>query len=163
MVKSILLMSPGLTMKVLNSSKKRKEKLGMLAFISINFTTLRFLGWWSIGGVIILSVLWQTSMIASDYWLAYETSEERAQFFNPFVFISIYAIIVVVSVLLIVLRSYSFMILGLKTAHIFFSQILHSILHAPMSFFDTTPSGRILSRVRIRRLIVCYSKCHMEL
>ena len=106
-------------------------------------------------------MLWQASTIASDYWLAYETSEERAQFFNPSVFISIYAIIVVVSVLLIVLRSYSFMILGLKIAHIFFSQILHSILHAPMSLFDTTPSGRILSRVRIRRLIVCYSKCHI--
>ncbi|KAJ7972956.1 ABC transporter C family member 4 [Quillaja saponaria] len=36
--------------------------------------------------------------------------------------------------------------MGLKTAQVFFKQILHSILHAPMSFFDTTPSGRILSR-----------------
>jgi len=43
-VKAILLMSPDLTMKVLNSSKKRKEKLGMLAFISRNFTALRLLG-----------------------------------------------------------------------------------------------------------------------
>ena len=122
-------------MKFLNSSKNRKEKLGMLAFISINFIALRLFGWWGIGGVIFLSMLWQASTIASDYWLAYETSEERAQFFNPSVFISIYTIIVVVSVLLIVLRSYSFMILGLKTTHIFFSQILHSILHALMSFF----------------------------
>nr|POF24399.1 abc transporter c family member 14 [Quercus suber] len=43
-------------------------------------------------------------------------------------------------------RSFSVTIVGLKTAQIFFSQILHCILHAPMSFFDTTPSGRILSR-----------------
>ena len=67
-----------------------------------------------IGGVIFLFVLWQASAIASDYWLAYETSEERAQFFNPSVFISIYAIIVVVSVLLIVLRSYSLNDPGVK-------------------------------------------------
>uniref|UniRef100_A0A2N9G8D3 ABC-type xenobiotic transporter n=1 Tax=Fagus sylvatica TaxID=28930 RepID=A0A2N9G8D3_FAGSY len=42
--------------------------------------------------------------------------------------------------------SLSVTLVGLKTAQIFFSQILHSILHAPMSFFDTTPSGRVLSR-----------------
>ncbi|KAJ6729463.1 ATP-BINDING CASSETTE SUB-FAMILY C [Salix viminalis] len=36
--------------------------------------------------------------------------------------------------------------MGLKTAQKLFDGILHSILHAPMSFFDTTPSGRILSR-----------------
>ncbi|KAE8693739.1 ABC transporter C family member 4 [Hibiscus syriacus] len=35
---------------------------------------------------------------------------------------------------------------GAQTAQIFFGQILQSIMHAPMSFFDTTPSGRILSR-----------------
>ncbi|XP_061347250.1 ABC transporter C family member 4-like [Gastrolobium bilobum] len=103
-------------------------------------------GWWGITGILFVSLLWQASMMASDYWLAYETSEDRAQSFNPSLFISVYAIISVVSVVLIVLRSYSVTILGLKTAQIFFSQILHSILHAPMSFFDTTPSGRILSR-----------------
>ncbi|CAK8533116.1 unnamed protein product [Lathyrus sativus] len=58
----------------------------------------------------------------------------------------VYAIISIVSVLLIVLRSYSVTAFGLKTTQIFFKQILNSILHAPMSFYDTTPSGRILSR-----------------
>ena len=105
-------------------------------------------GWAGIIGVMLLSVLWQGSMMASDYWLAYETSEKRAQLFNPSQFISVYAIIVAVSVVLVALRALSFAVLGLKTAQIFFAQILHSILHAPMSFFDTTPSGRILSRVR---------------
>ncbi|RLM73469.1 ABC transporter C family member 14 [Panicum miliaceum] len=37
-------------------------------------------------------------------------------------------------------------VFGLKTAQIFFKKMFDSILHAPMSFFDTTPSGRILSR-----------------
>ncbi|KAK7356408.1 hypothetical protein VNO80_15679 [Phaseolus coccineus] len=126
--------------------KEEERETGKVSFRIYKLYCTEAFGWWGIGGVIFLSVLWQASMMASDYWLAYETSEERAQFFNPSVFISIYAIIAVVSVFLIVLRSYSVMILGLKTAQIFFSQILHSILHAPMSFFDTTPSGRILSR-----------------
>ncbi|XP_020210396.1 ABC transporter C family member 14 [Cajanus cajan] len=126
--------------------KEEERETGKVSLHVYKLYCTEAFGWWGITGIIFLSVLWQASMMASDYWLAYETSEERAQFFDPSVFISIYAIIGVVSVVLIVLRSYSVTILGLKTAQIFFSQILHSILHAPMSFFDTTPSGRILSR-----------------
>jgi len=37
--------------------------------------------------------------------------------------------------------------LGLQSAQAFFNKMFDSILRAPMSFFDTTPSGRILSRV----------------
>lgn len=136
------------------SSKLIKEEERETGKVSLHIYKLyctEAFGWWGITVVLIFSLLWQASMMASDYWLAYETSEERAQLFNPSMFISIYAIIAVVSVVLIVLRSYSVTVLGLKTAQIFFSQILHSILHAPMSFFDTTPSGRILSRVRILR------------
>ncbi|KAG2406582.1 ABC transporter C family member 4 [Vigna angularis] len=103
-------------------------------------------GWWGITIVLVLSLLWQVSLMASDYWLAYETSEERAKLFNPSLFIYVYAIIAVVSSVLLVARSYFFTLMGLRTAQLFFTQILHSILHAPMSFFDTTPSGRILSR-----------------
>ncbi|KAL6991204.1 ABC transporter C member 14, partial [Sarracenia purpurea var. burkii] len=84
--------------------------------------------------------------MASDYWLAYETSAKRALSFNPSLFISVYSIIAAVSMVLITIRAIFVTALGLKTAQILFKQILHSILHAPMSFFDTTPSGRILSR-----------------
>ena len=105
-------------------------------------------GWWGVSAVLLLTILWQGSLMAGDYWLAYGTSEERAMSFNPTLFISVYAIIAVVSFLFILIRSFSVTLVGLKTAQVFFSQILHSILHAPMSFFDTTPSGRVLSRVR---------------
>ncbi|KAI7992324.1 ABC transporter C family member 4 [Camellia lanceoleosa] len=87
-----------------------------------------------------------TEAFGCDYWLAYETSEDRAMSFNPSQFISVYAIIAAVSIVLIMIRAFFVTLLGLKTAQIFFSQILYSILHAPMSFFDTKPSGRILSR-----------------
>lgn len=111
-------------------------------------------GWWGVAAALLLSVAWQGSIMASDYWLAYETSEEHAMSFNPSLFINIYSIIAAVSVVLIIVRSFTVTKLGLKTAQIFFSQILHSILHAPMSFFDTTPSGRILSRVRIMNYVL---------
>lgn len=116
-------------------------------------------GWWGVVLVFLLSLLWQASLMAGDYWLAYETSEDRAMSFDASLFISVYAIIAVVSFVLVTFRALFCTLLGLKTAQIFFTQILHSILHAPMSFFDTTPSGRILSRVRtllkitVKRLI----------
>ncbi|TYJ05084.1 hypothetical protein E1A91_A12G141900v1 [Gossypium mustelinum] len=103
-------------------------------------------GWWGVAAALLLSLLWQASLMASDYWLSYETSAERALPFDPLLFISVYAIITAVSVVLVTFRAYFVTLMGLKTAQIFFRQILQSILHAPMSFFDTTPSGRILSR-----------------
>ncbi|XP_058770273.1 ABC transporter C family member 14-like [Vicia villosa] len=126
--------------------KEEERETGKVSFNIYKLYCTEAFGWIGIFAVLFLSVLWQASMMASDYWLAYQTSVKRAEFFNPSLFISVYAIISVVSVLLIVLRSYSVTIFGLKTAQIFFNQILNSILHAPMSFYDTTPSGRILSR-----------------
>ncbi|CAH1417576.1 unnamed protein product [Lactuca virosa] len=103
-------------------------------------------GWWGVIAVLFFSFLWQGAQMASDYWLAYETSEDRAASFNPSLFIQVYTAIAGLSFLLVFGRVISSTILGLKTSQSFFKQILHSILHAPMSFFDTTPSGRILSR-----------------
>ncbi|KAF8394582.1 hypothetical protein HHK36_020796 [Tetracentron sinense] len=103
-------------------------------------------GWWGVAALLLMSLLWQSSLMAGDYWLAYETSEDHAVSFNPSLFIRVYSIIAAISCFLILIRSFLVTFLGLKTAQIFFKQILHSILHAPMSFFDTTPSGRILSR-----------------
>lgn len=105
-------------------------------------------GWWGAILVLLVATVWQSSLVASDYWLAYETSEARASSFRPSLFIEVYSIIAVISLVLVAARSFLVAFLGLKTSQIFFRQILDSILHAPMSFFDTTPSGRILSRVR---------------
>ncbi|MED6209079.1 Multidrug resistance-associated protein 4 [Stylosanthes scabra] len=126
--------------------KEEERETGKVSLHIYKLYCTEAFGWWGIIAVIFLSVVWQGSMMVSDYWLAYETSAERAELFDASTFITVYGIIVAVSIVLIVLRSYSVTILGLRTAQIFFSQILHSILHAPMSFFDTTPSGRILSR-----------------
>lgn len=132
------------------SSKLIKDEEREIGQVSLNvykvYCTEAF-GWWGPVLALLLSVLWQGSLMAGDYWLAYETAEERAVSFNPSLFIKIYTIIAAVSCVLITIRAFFVTILGLKTAQIYFTQILHSILHAPMSFFDTTPSGRILSRV----------------
>ncbi|CAN0878346.1 ABC transporter C family member 4 [Linum grandiflorum] len=103
-------------------------------------------GWWGVVGAVGLSLVWQASLMAGDYWLAYETNADRAETYNPSFFISVYAVIAAVSVVILGFRAVFVTLMGLRTAQIFFNGILNSILRAPMSFFDTTPSGRILSR-----------------
>ncbi|CAN1776374.1 ABC transporter C family member 14 [Linum perenne] len=102
-------------------------------------------GWQGVVIMILITLLWQASLMGSDYWLAFETSPDHP--FIPSIFISLYWIIIGVSCICILARAYIVSHLGLVTAQSFFSEMLQSILHAPMSFFDTTPSGRILTRV----------------
>ncbi|XP_042991549.1 ABC transporter C family member 4-like isoform X3 [Carya illinoinensis] len=126
--------------------KEEERETGKVSLHVYKLYCTEAFGWWGVALVLLLSLLWQASQMLSDYWLAYETSEKQAMSFNPSLFISVYATIAAVSLVLILIRSFSVTFVGLKTAQIFFAQILHSILHSPMSFFDTTPSGRILSR-----------------
>ncbi|GMI69433.1 multidrug resistance-associated protein 4, ATP-binding cassette C4 [Hibiscus trionum] len=126
--------------------KEEERETGKVSLHVYKMYCTEAFGWWGVAAALFLSLIWQASIMAGDYWLSYETAADRALSFNPSVFISVYGIIAVVSVVLITIRAFFVTIMGLKTAQIFFRQILQSILHAPMSFFDTTPSGRILSR-----------------
>ncbi|KAJ3708970.1 hypothetical protein LUZ61_012675 [Rhynchospora tenuis] len=44
-------------------------------------------------------------------------------------------------------RCFFVVVLGLETSKSLFSQLLKSLFHAPMTFYDSTPHGRIISRV----------------
>ncbi|KAK2649459.1 hypothetical protein Ddye_016948 [Dipteronia dyeriana] len=132
------------TSKLIKDEERETGKVGLQVY---KMYITEAYGWWGVIAVLLLSLIWQGSQMACDYWLSYETSADRAMSFNPSLFISVYAIIAAVSFVLLSIRALFVTLMGLKTAQTFFNQILHSILHAPMSFFDTTPSGRILSRV----------------
>nr|GLL42578.1 ABC transporter C family member 14 [Ipomoea trifida] len=123
--------------KLINDEER---ETGTVGFHVYKLYCTEAFGWWGVAAVVLLTVLWHGTQMASD-----ETSEVRS--FNPSLFLEVYGIIAVLSAVVCVVRIYSITLMGLKTAQIFFGQILYSILHAPMSFFDTTPSGRILSRV----------------
>ncbi|KAJ4955109.1 hypothetical protein NE237_011892 [Protea cynaroides] len=126
--------------------KDEERETGQVSLRVYKLYLTEAFGWWGVAAILLVSVVWQASLMATDYWLAYETSADNAAAFNPSLFISVYVVIAVVSIVLVLIRSLFLAFVGLKTAQIFFKQILHSLLHAPMSFFDTTPSGRILSR-----------------
>ena len=104
-------------------------------------------GWWGVALMLAMSFTWILSFLAGDYWLAIGTSEAYA--IPSSTFIIVYATIAAMACVVVMVRAILFTYWGLKTSQSFFIGMLHSILHAPMSFFDTTPSGRILSRVSL--------------
>jgi ABC-type multidrug transport system fused ATPase/permease subunit len=104
--------------------------------------------------LIIIQTCWQGLQIASDFWLAQSTSAQES--FVPSRFISVYAELAMGSGAFVLMRSLLVAFVGLKTAQHFFLDMIRSVFRAPMSFFDATPTGRILSRVRIPPAISVY-------
>ncbi|XP_068644652.1 ABC transporter C family member 10 [Aristolochia californica] len=61
--------------------------------------------------------------------------------------ISVYLAIGCASAVFLLLRSVFTVVLGLVSSKSLFTQLMYSLFRAPMSFYDSTPLGRILSRV----------------
>lgn len=98
--------------------------------------------------VLVLSqVVWQFFQISSDYWVAYQTSAP-AQEYQPLQFLAVYAELSIACVLCVLIRSSLVAFTGLLTSQEFYLKMLRGVFNAPMAFFDTTPTGRMLSRVR---------------
>ncbi|KAL8557357.1 hypothetical protein ACS0TY_004697 [Phlomoides rotata] len=61
--------------------------------------------------------------------------------------ILVYLLIGVVSAIFLICRTLATVVMGMQSSRALFSQLLISLFRAPMSFYDSTPLGRILSRV----------------
>jgi len=83
--------------------------------------------------------------VASNYWLA-------SAILNPNIdsghLVGVYASISICSGAFVYGRAPFVVLLGLRASKSFFSRMINSIFRAPMTFFDTTPMGRVLASVR---------------
>jgi len=95
--------------------------------------------------ILIIQIIWQGLLLAGDYWVAYETGT-NAKYFDPKRFIFVYGTLAVLCALCVFGRALLIAIMSLMTSQDFYLRMLRSLFRAPMSFFDTTPSARILSR-----------------
>ncbi|CAI7761253.1 unnamed protein product [Closterium sp. NIES-53] len=95
-------------------------------------------------GVLMLFVIVQCVDAFTRYWLAYWTKDQFNQ--SAGFYLGIYASLAMVYTVLIYFRTLGQAFLGLWTSKKLHEGMLASVLRAPMSFFDTTPVGRILNR-----------------
>lgn len=90
---------------------------------------------------------------AASFWLALSVQNPET---NRIFIIGIYTLISFLSAVFVYLRPLFAVKLGLKASEAFFSGFTNSIFNAPMLFFDSTPIGRILTRVRYDVIIMIH-------
>ncbi|KAL3364734.1 hypothetical protein AABB24_013490 [Solanum stoloniferum] len=105
------------------------------------------------GGALVPIVLlaqtgFQLLQIGSNYWMAWATpvSKNDPSPVGSSTLIIVYVALGIASALCIFARSMLLVTAGYETASLLFHKMHHCIFRAPMSFFDATPSGRILNR-----------------
>ncbi|KAG5981612.1 hypothetical protein E4U55_002748 [Claviceps digitariae] len=94
--------------------------------------------------VLVVLIISQGANIATGLWLSWWTSDKFG--YSTGMYIGIYAALGVVQALLMFMFSVILSILGTKSSKVMLRDAVQRVLRAPMSFFDTTPLGRITNR-----------------
>ncbi|GMP42463.1 hypothetical protein CsSME_00012207 [Camellia sinensis var. sinensis] len=98
--------------------------------------------------IILAQLSFQVLQIASNYWMAWScpTTGGTELIAGMNLILLVYTLLAVGSSLCMLVRSMLVAVTGIMTSQKLFTNMLHSVLRAPMEFFDSTPTGRILNR-----------------
>ena len=94
--------------------------------------------------VVILLILGQGCNIVTSLWLSWWTSNKFG--YSTGTYIGAYAALGTMQALLMLAFSLALTILGTTSSKVMLQRAMTRVLRAPMSFFDTTPLGRITNR-----------------
>ncbi|XP_074557731.1 ABC transporter C family member 3-like [Curcuma longa] len=132
--------------QLVQEEEREKGKVGFEVYW--RYITMAYKG--TLVPFIILSLIsFQILEICGNYWMALEVplSDDTEPRVSGSTLISVYVALAVGSSVCILVRTMLTMTAGLKTATLLFNSMHTCIFRAPISFFDSTPTGRILSRV----------------
>jgi ATP-binding cassette subfamily C (CFTR/MRP) protein 1 len=101
-------------------------------------------GMWVAPLVAILLILSQGANIATSLWLSWWVSNKWG--FNEGTYIGVYAALGASQALLMFAFSIAVSVFGTEAGKVMLHRAITRVLRAPMSFFDTTPLGRITNR-----------------
>ena len=140
-----------------NAAKKRKQAKRGATLMQQEERAVKSVGWnvydayirasGSIFyGPLVLTVLVisQGANIATSLWLSWWTSNKWG--YSTGTYIGIYAVLGVVQAFLMFAFSVLLSVLGTRSSRVMLQRAMTRVLRAPMSFFDTTPLGRITNR-----------------
>ncbi|WCJ26429.1 ABC transporter C family member 10 [Euphorbia peplus] len=92
----------------------------------------------------IFHVMFLVGQVIQNYWLAANVENFHV---SRILLFTVYTVTGLIVAFCLVLRSLNVVLLGLGASKSIFSSLSSSLFYAPMSFYDSTPLGRILSRV----------------
>ncbi|TYJ01466.1 hypothetical protein E1A91_A13G155600v1 [Gossypium mustelinum] len=101
--------------------------------------------------ILLAQILFQVFQIGSNYWMAWASpvSADVKPPVTNLTLIIVYLALAFASAFSVFARSMLLNTAGYKTATLLFKKMHLCIFRAPMFFFDSTPSGRILNRLSI--------------
>jgi ABC-type multidrug transport system fused ATPase/permease subunit len=97
----------------------------------------------------VFQVFSQFSSVGGNVWLKEwsNSNQENGENSRVFFYLSIYALIGFSSTIFSVLQTITLWVYcAIRSARVLHSDMLETVIRSPMSFFDTTPLGRILNR-----------------
>lgn len=138
-------------------SKKKKGRKPAAALMQQEERAVKSVGWnvyaayikasgsyFSAPLVFFLLIISQGANIVTSLWLSWWTSDKFG--LQEGVYIGVYAALGVVQALLMFAFSVALTIYGTRASKVMLNRAMTRVLRAPMSFFDTTPIGRITNR-----------------
>ncbi|KZW01126.1 hypothetical protein EXIGLDRAFT_719505 [Exidia glandulosa HHB12029] len=99
-----------------------------------------------IPSLLILLTITQAAQVASTLFLGFWTSRTIPGLANGH-YIAIYSSLGIAQSFFQIITSFCWAIVGLKASYFLFANALSHVMGSPVSFFDTTPMGRIVSRL----------------
>ncbi|KHN43880.1 ABC transporter C family member 3 [Glycine soja] len=131
--------------QLVQEEEREKGKVGFLVYW--NYITTAY-GGALVPFILLAQILFQALQIGSNYWMAWATpiSADVEPHVEGTTLIVVYVGLAIGSSFCILARAILLVTAGYKTATILFNKMHFCIFRAPMSFFDSTPSGRILNR-----------------
>lgn len=139
--------TPGEKGQLVQEEEREKGKVGFAVYWKYMTTAYRG---WLVPFIVLAQILFQILQIGSNYWMAWATpvSQDVTPPVGVSTLILVYIGLAIGSSICILFRALLLVTAGFKTAELLFSRMHLAIFRAPMSFFDATPSGRVLNRVR---------------
>ncbi|VAH58260.1 unnamed protein product [Triticum turgidum subsp. durum] len=110
-------------------------------------------GWFLLVLIVLTQCVFVALQYLATYWLAATIQSRR---FSVRIVVGVYAVMTTASCLFAYVRSLVAAHFGLKASREFFSGFMDSVFKAPMLFFDSTPTGRIMTRV-LRRICASWT------
>ncbi|KAK4482367.1 hypothetical protein RD792_009520 [Penstemon davidsonii] len=139
--------------QLVQEEERERGKVSMKVYLS--YMTAAYKGL-LIPLIIIAQTLFQVLQIASSWWMAWanpQTAGDKPKT-SSMMLIVVYMALAFGSSLFIFVRAVLVATFGLEAAQKLFLKMLRNVFRAPMSFFDSTPAGRILNRVSIDQSVV---------
>uniref|UniRef100_A0A7N0TQB6 ABC-type xenobiotic transporter n=1 Tax=Kalanchoe fedtschenkoi TaxID=63787 RepID=A0A7N0TQB6_KALFE len=133
--------------------ERERGKVSMRIYLS--YMAAAYKGW-LVPLILTTQTVFQVLQIASNWWMAWANPQTQGDQpkTSPLTLLGLYMALAFGSSLFIFVRAVLVATFSLAAAHKLFMKMLRCVFRAPMSFFDSTPAGRILNRVSIDQSVV---------